>query len=236
MKSPLIHLHAVGIVLLALMPLSAHGQTVSWVLLEILITGRERDIVYDIRLLTHSICVSLHDFPATQQPAPVETPETTPAPIPALETQPSPAPVVLPPTDFDCFKATCEGVDGFVEFPYSYCPPMDCPMDCVDSDEYCYYFSCDGDGCCEEDCEVVNTCSTQTPTTSPPPPTESPTTSAVTPPPTESPTVNPVAPPPTESPTASPVAPPPTSSLTDPALVSVYIFWFIICNVFLHQI
>ena len=48
MKSPLIHLHAVGIVLLALMPLSAHGQTVSWVLLEILITGRERDIVYDI--------------------------------------------------------------------------------------------------------------------------------------------------------------------------------------------
>ena len=43
MKSPLIHLHAVGIVLLALMPLSAHGQTVSWVLLEILITGRERE-------------------------------------------------------------------------------------------------------------------------------------------------------------------------------------------------
>ena len=229
MKSPLIHLHAVGIVLLALMPLSAHGQTVSWVLLEILITGRERDIVYDIRLLTHSICVSLHDFPATQQPAPVETPETTQAPIPALETQPSPAPVVLPPTDFDCFKATCEGV----EVGHSYCPPMDC----VDSDEYCYYFSCDGDGCCEEDCEVVNTCSTQTPTTSPPPPTESPTTSAVTTPPTESPTVNPVAPPPTESPTASPVAPPPTesptaspvappptSSLTDPALVSLFIF------------
>ena len=65
MKSPLIHLHAVGLILLELMPLSAHGQTVSWVLLEILITGRERDIVYDIRLRTHSICVSLHDFPAT---------------------------------------------------------------------------------------------------------------------------------------------------------------------------
>ena len=45
MKSLLIHSHAVGLILLALMPLSAHGQTVSWVLLEILITGRERDIV-----------------------------------------------------------------------------------------------------------------------------------------------------------------------------------------------
>jgi len=228
MKLPLIHLHAMGLVLLALMPLSAHGETVSCVLLEILITGRERDVVNGYSSANSSICVSRHDFPATQQPAPVETPEPTPAQIPASETQPSPAPVepVLPPSEFECFKATCEGV----EVGHSYCPPMDC----IDSDEYCYYFSCDGDDCCEEDCEVVNTCSTQTPTTSPPPPTESPTTSAVTPPPTVSPTVNPVAPPPIESPTASPIAPPPTSLLTDPALVSLFIFGTHLLNVLLR--
>ena len=216
MKSLLIHSHAVGLILLALMPMSAHGQTVSWVLLEILITGRERDIVYDIRLPTHSICVSRHDFPATQQPAPVETPEPTPAQIPASETQPSPAPVVpvLPPTAFDCFKATCEGV----EVGHSYCPPMDC----VDSDEYCFYFSCEGDECCALDCGVVDVCSQTDSETTSAATTESPTTSPVTPPPTESPTTSPVMPPPTEPPTASPVAPPPTSSLADLALVSLH--------------
>jgi len=216
MKSPLIHLHAMGLVLLALMPLSAHGETVSCVLLEILITGRERDVVNGYSSANSSICVSRHDFPATQQPAPVETPEPTPAPIPASETQPSPALVVLPPTDFDCFKATCEG-----PVEVSYCPPL---VDCDESDGYCFFFSCDvnteGVECCEEPCGVVDICS-QTESLTSAAPTESPTTSPVAPPPTESPTTRPVAPPRTESPTASPVPPSPTSSLTDPASVSV---------------
>ena len=209
MKTPVIYLFAVGLVLLALMPLSAHGETVSWVLLEMLINGRGLDAVYDIRLSTHSICLSRHDFPATQQSSPTQAPapdDTDPTETPT-DAPVAPAPV----PDFSCYTATCEGNNVVYD--------INCPLqeECDDLLEYCYYFKCEeGAPCCPEDCEVVDTCSlTESPTTSliTPSPTESPTTSPVTPPPTDSPTTSPT-PLPTESPTASPVTPPPTESPT----------------------